>query len=413
MKKLQEINDSFKGVFSNEKDRKDFLNKLNIIDIQNVNILFSLTKNNIITADLYGTMSFNYVIIRKILYLNPIFIKILLLTLSKIVHPNIQMYYGLMFHSEKYYIILEYINSINLDEISYLNSLLDIKEILYLKILIISRIAQTLSFMYDSECPYLMINPRNIILNYKLLTDTHQHLKVIYCENSYIETNLIKLTQIGLFLKYDKQYKEISILENEDVYDMKYHSPEMISYLLNDKYSTLPNNKVLEFWDVWSFGCLVYEIFTEINPYNDIDSKNEVINTLLNERNFKVSHQKEIELFLNRNNSYNESIQEIIKLISSCTSFDNRINFHFLVKQIEDIRSKFKDKYFNKEEIEKNKDKVNQMDFQNYHLPKFEEINLLDQQIKLFTSLDQQIKKSESEIKYLNKKLSNIKMNIK
>ena len=78
-----------------------------------------------------------------------------------------------------------------------------------------------------------------------------------------------------------------------------------------------------------------------------------------------------------------------------------------IVEVLEKIRNDFKEKNFDEKEINDNKEKVNSMDFQYYHLPKFEEINLLALQIKEFHTLDEDITKTEKEIKYLKSKLIN------
>jgi hypothetical protein len=70
------------------------------------------------------------------------------------------------------------------------------------------KLAQILSYLYMSNCPYLFINTKNVLLNSKLLTDKYQHLKIIYSDyNSYINNDLIKLIKIGNFLKYNKKFQ--------------------------------------------------------------------------------------------------------------------------------------------------------------------------------------------------------------
>ena len=143
-----------KLIFKNDRERRDISERLNIIEEKNVSFLYDIDDYNKVYKESYGTMYFNYVTIRQILYSNSNFVKNLLYTLAKIVHPNIQMYYGLMFKGDNCYIVLENVASINLNEMDYLNYILNEKEILYLKIQILSRIAQTLSFLYESERLY-------------------------------------------------------------------------------------------------------------------------------------------------------------------------------------------------------------------------------------------------------------------
>lgn len=392
-----------KIIFKNDRERRDITERLNIIADKNVSFLYDIDEYNKVYKESYGTMYFNYVTIRQILYSNSNFVKNLLYTLAKIVHPNIQMYYGLMFKGDNCYIVLENVASINLNEMEYLNYILNEKEILYLKIQILSRIAQTLSFLYESECPYLFTNCHNIKLNYKLLADKHQHLKVIYCENAYIESNLIKLTQIGMYLQFDKQYKDIYSIINEEIYDITYHSPEMLLYLTNNTTNEFPNVKQLQLWDVWSFGCLIYEVIFWENAYKDIYNREELIKRIVEEEDFMKSHRDVLGKY--KESKYGESVKELVELIGWCTCKEGRICFKKIVELLEKIRNEFKAKNFNEKEINDNKEKVNSMDFQYYHLPKFEEINLLDLQIKEFHSLDEDIAKTEKEIKYLKSKL--------
>lgn len=392
-----------KIIFKNDRERRNITERLNIIADKNVSFLYDIDEYNKVYKESYGTMYFNYVTIRQILYSNSNFVKNLLYTLAKIVHPNIQMYYGLMFKGDNCYIVLENVASINLNEMEYLNYILNEKEILYLKIQILSRIAQTLSFLYESECPYLFTNCHNIKLNYKLLADKHQHLKVIYCENAYIESNLIKLTQIGMYLQFDKQYKDIYSIINEEIYDITYHSPEMLLYLTNNTTNEFPNVKQLQLWDVWSFGCLIYEVIFGENAYKDIYNREELIKRIVEEEDFMKSHRDVLGKY--KESKYGESVKELVELIGWCTCKEGRICFKKIVELLEKIRNEFKAKNFNEKEINDNKEKVNSMDFQYYHLPKFEEINLLDLQIKEFHSLDEDIARTEKEIKYLKSKL--------
>ena len=392
-----------KIIFKNDRERRNITERLNIIADKNVSFLYDIDEYNKVYKESYGTMYFNYVTIRQILYSNSNFVKNLLYTLAKIVHPNIQMYYGLMFKGDNCYIVLENVASINLNEMEYLNYILNEKEILYLKIQILSRIAQTLSFLYESDCPYLFTNCHNIKLNYNLLADKHQHLKVIYCENAYIESNLIKLTQIGMYLQFDKQYKDIYSIINEEIYDITYHSPEMLLYLTNNTTNEFPNVKQLQLWDVWSFGCLIYEVIFGENAYKDIYNREELIKRIIEEEDFMKSHKDVLGKY--KESKYEESVKELVELIGWCTCKEGRICFKKIVELLEKIRNEFKAKNFNEKEINDNKEKVNSMDFQYYHLPKFEEINLLDLQIKEFHSLDEDIAKTEKEIKYLKSKL--------
>ena len=123
------------------------------------------------------------------------------------------------------------------------------------------------------------------------------------------------------------------------------------------------------------FFCYKLILIIKYNT-KGLNSKSEIVDGLKKDSNLKI---------------YKKTIEEEKYIL-----FDN-------IK----IRNDFKEKSFDEKEINDNKEKVNSMDFQYYHLPKFEEINLLALQIKEFHTLDEDITKTEKEIKYLKSKLIN------
>ena len=83
--------------FGIDKERRDLSDKLNIIPCEKISILSELSSdNNKIFISSYGEMYFQQVILKKTLFKNQEFMKKLLFILAKIVHPNIQLYYGFM-----------------------------------------------------------------------------------------------------------------------------------------------------------------------------------------------------------------------------------------------------------------------------------------------------------------------------
>lgn len=402
-------------------NRTDLIDKINTITKKDISFLCSSDITNPIYNDSFGTMYYHYVVIRKLIYVNNYFIKNMLFALAKIVHPNIQIFYGLMFDTQKNnntdhdnenkdiekvshsnaYLILEYVNSINLTELSYLKQILSIREELLLKMQIIDRIAQTMVFLYHSNYPYLVLNGHTVKLNYNLLTDKHQHLKVIYCNSLYIGANLIKLTEIGTYNKYNKVYLHIYNVLDENSYDISYHSPELLAYLMNkEKKEALPDTCVLESWDVWSFGCIVFELFSGANPYSETLYKNDLINEII-KGDFAKENNKELKEL--KNNIDNSAGKELHDLINKCTlkNEESRPKFHDVVQEISEIIKTFTKENFTEEEIKTITEKVTNLDFKYYHMPKFEELNLLDQQIKLAKALHRKITQSESTIEEL------------
>ena len=134
-------------------------------------------------------------------------------------------------------------------------------------------------------------------------------------------------------------------------------------------------------------------------------NREELIQRILEEKDFMKSHSGVLGKY--KGSKYKDSVEEIGEIIGWCTCKEGRICFKKIVEVLEKIRNDFKEKYFDEKEINDNKEKVNSMDFQYYHLPKFEEINLLALQIKEFHTLDEDITKTEKEIKYLKSKLIN------
>ena len=259
----------------NDKERRDLSDKLNIISPDVISILSEVSSANNIFISSYGEMYFKYVIIKKIIFKNQKFIKKLLFILAKIVHPNIQLYYGCMFKKNNssfistnndnydFYLVFEYIPSIKIKELGYLKEILTPNEIIYFKIILIDKLAQILSYLYMSNCPYLFINTKNVLLNSKLLTDKYQHLKIIYFYyNSYINNDLIKLIKIENFLKYNKKF-HLNPLDIESIDEISFHSPELIKYLINDENDMIElyENSFLEKSDIWSFGCFIFFFF--------------------------------------------------------------------------------------------------------------------------------------------------------
>ena len=400
----------------NDKERRDLSDKLNIISPDVISILSEVSSANNIFISSYGEMYFKYVIIKKIIFKNQEFMKKLLFILAKIVHPNIQLYYGCMFKKNNssfistnndnydFYLVFEYIPSIKIKELGYLKEILTPNEIIYFKIILIDKLAQILSYLYMSNCPYLFINTKNVLLNSKLLTDKYQHLKIIYSDyNSYINNDLIKLIKIGNFLKYNKKF-HLNPLDIESIDEISFHSPELIKYLINDENDMIElyENSFLEKSDIWSFGCFIFFLFFEKNPYKDINSKNELINKIIEEENFLKSQNINIE---NENNV----IKDIIKCIKLCTykNEDFRPCFNDIIPVIDNIKKNFYNEFLSNEKKEQMKININDYykEFSYYQLSKYQESNIMNEEITKYKKLEEEIKISEKQIQNIKNQI--------
>lgn len=388
-------------------DDRNLNDKLNIIESSAMLAINEINEFNSIFSESYGEMYYNFVIVRKYIYTNREFLKHLLNALAKIVHPNIQIFYGLMFTEEfdnkdnyamtYLNIILEYFNGINLNDIHHLSPSLSPKEDIYIKLVILQKIAQTLSFLYKSNCPHLMINGKNIKLNHNLIINKHQCGKIIYCSNSYIENNLIKLNEVGSFLKYNKIYKVFS-LESEDIYEISYHSPEILRYFEdNDTEELEKNTTKLEGIDVWSFGCLAFELFTGKRPFYEIEDKKHLIKTILN-NDFAKNNEKHLKEILE--NKENIVAQMVVDLIMYCTSSKDkqRIGFTQIIKLLEEANKKYFTTNFSKEEIEESKKNIYEKDLGYFDFKKYEDMVNLEEYITKCFELSTQLKMIEEEI---------------
>ena len=400
----------------NDKERRDLSDKLNIIPPEVISILSEVSSDNNIFITSYGEMYFKYVIIKKIIFKNQEFMKKLLFILAKIVHPNIQLYYGCMFKKNNssfistnndnydFYLVFEYIPSIKIKELGYLKEILTPNEIIYFKIILIDKLAQILSYLYMSNCPYLFINTKNVLLNSKLLTDKYQHLKIIYSDyNSYINNDLIKLIKIGNFLKYNKKF-HLNPLDIESIEEISFHSPELLKYLLNDENDLIElyENSFLEKSDIWSFGCFIFSLFFEEIPYKDINSKNALIKKIIEDENFLKSQYINIE-------KENNVIKDILKCIKLCTNKkeDYRPCFNDIIPVIENIKKNFYNEFLSNEKKEQMKININDYykEFSYYQLSKYQESNIMNEEITKYKKLEEEIKISEKQIQNIKNQI--------
>ena len=304
-----------------------------------------------------GQIDFNSIIIRRynpdlnednILFYNKYFEII-----SKVVYPSIQIFYGILNNKQQennIEIVLEYIPS-NFEEVqTFISKCLNGNSINYL---IISKISEVLSYIYECGYPYLMLYPSNIKFNNKLFK---QYFKVnedsnyLYAINKdyfsnpskIFNNNFMKVTNIGTYLKYKYLNSKYYSLADESLKDLSYLSPEFFEFIKDENIQTFPDNLTeLEKWDIYSFGCLLFYIFFKKDPYffiiDDMNIKQELkLEKLIEAKNkefdFLETHIKHIK----------EKVQEvpdgIINLINKCTSnkIELRPDFNEILNYLND-----------------------------------------------------------------------------
>ena len=418
-------------VSSNNLDNKIFLQKILTtickINEDSISYLFELKLTNQIKKEVIGQIDFNSVIIRQY-SLNLLDNNVLKFyykyfqVISKIIYPTIQIFYGVidskLNNIQNFKIVLEFIPS-NLEEIQvFVKKCLNGNKINYL---ILSKISEVLSYIYECGYAYLMLYPTNIKFNNKLFKQYFQveeDSNYLYTVNKnyfsspskIFSNNFMKILNLGTYFKY-KYLSKINSnkydLKQEKLCDLCFFSPELIQFIIDDKINEFPeDNKILEKWDVYSFGCILFYLFYQKIPYffcfNNNDNENIfdlIINNILNEKNFLETQLKNLK------NNENENIPTVfVELIKECTFIDikNRPNFNkifdIINKQIE-ILSKDSNKKVNSESV--------LHDYSFYQLDRYNENLILTKEIltnkKLKNELnDVSIKYNKSKQEYIN-----------
>ena len=358
------------NIFSNNKSKIKTLNKKEKEDTfkeleKNLNIicriypetimpLFDINqKENNLFEDKIGQIDFNSIIIRKYnpdINNNLLFYNKYFQILSKIVYPSIQIFYGILNQPEQnnFEIILEYVPSTFEEVQIFISKCLNGNEINYL---IISKISEVLSYIYECGFPYLMLYPNNIKFNNKLFK---QYFKVsedsnyLYAINKdyfsnpskIFNNNFMKIINIGTYLKYKNLDKKYYSIKDESLKNISYFSPEFLRFILDDNIKVIPKDiNLLEKWDVYSFGCLLFYIFYKKDPYFfiiediNIDDDNilkKLIEVKYNETNFLKTHINYLK------EEVKDIPNDIICLIECCTSnnIESRPKFNDILNNL-------------------------------------------------------------------------------
>ena len=358
------------NIFSNNKSKIKTLNKKEKEDTfkeleKNLNIicriypetitpLFDINqKENNLFEDKIGQIDFNTIIIRKYnpdINNNLLFYNKYFQILSKIVYPSIQIFYGILNQPEQnnFEIILEYVPSTFEEVQIFISKCLNGNEINYL---IISKISEVLSYIYECGFPYLMLYPNNIKFNNKLFK---QYFKVsedsnyLYAINKdyfsnpskIFNNNFMKIINIGTYLKYKNLDKKYYSIKNESLKNISYFSPEFLRFILDDNIKVIPKDiNLLEKWDIYSFGCLLFYIFYKKDPYffiiediniDDDNKLKKLIEVKYKETNFLKTHINYLK------EEVKDIPNDIICLIECCTSnnIESRPKFNDILNNL-------------------------------------------------------------------------------
>jgi len=358
------------NIFSNNKSKIKTLNKKEKEDTfkeleKNLNIICRIypetitplfdnnQKENSLFEDKIGQIDFNTIIIRKYnpdINNNLLFYNKYFQILSKIVYPSIQIFYGILNQPEQnnFEIILEYVPSTFEEVQIFISKCLNGNEINYL---IISKISEVLSYIYECGFPYLMLYPNNIKFNNKLFK---QYFKVsedsnyLYAINKdyfsnpskIFNNNFMKIINIGTYLKYKNLDKKYYSIKDESLKNISYFSPEFLRFILDDNIKVIPKDiNILEKWDVYSFGCLLFYIFYKKDPYffiiediniDDDNKLKKLIEVKYKETNFLKTHINYLK------EEVKDIPNDIICLIECCTSnnIESRPKFNDILNNL-------------------------------------------------------------------------------
>ena len=362
---------------------RQFLEKENIelnetTNIINPNAISKLTtswtsnKNNLF-LEFKANIYYSFVIIRKIMKINNDFMKQYLDCLNKLVHPSLQLFYGLLIektntnnnftlnpqepssqdtqrnnninlsllHKNSSYqtnlpsitlsVILEQPKGISLDQLQLLNiKNLSSDEINKTSFVILKKICEALIFIHNSGFPYLCLNSRSVSIDYELISNENTRKRMIVNRNQYLESHLIKLSSIGLYSTYKSSFFSY---ENFEYSEECFNHPMMLHKLKEGikEYSQIIDSDYKRY-DTWSYLAIVLEILSDVkhveainiadfkesvklysNEYISSNSSENMFQSKNDEKYFKSIHKDMIDSVKVRLNN-TEFIDNLIKL---------------------------------------------------------------------------------------------------
>ena len=198
--------------------------------------------------------------------------------LSKFNSENIVKYYDSFENKNKFYILMEYCDGKNLK--SFLDEYKEKNQLIEEKIIsnIIRQICLGLIIIHDKNIVHRDLKPENIFINNKMD---------------------IKIGDFGISRQLDSYKKNAITLKRAGTYD--YMAPEII-------FEGIYNEKA----DIWSLGCIIYELFT-LNNY----CKSKFFNKIqkIDADVYDSKWQKLIDLLLQEDYNKRPNINQIYKNI--------------------------------------------------------------------------------------------------
>ena len=179
--------------------------------------------------------------------------------LTSIRHPNIVMLLGTMVEDNNLCIVTEYCEGGTLYDLLYKKKNIEIP--LNLKLNILIQISKALNFLHQNEPPIIHrdLKSLNVLLTSHIL------------ENNKNEHISIKISDFGLSQIIYQNSKNINLT---GVGSVQWMAPETLQS------NTL--NNIDEKVDVFSFGIIIWEIYSRTQPYKDMTTS-QIINYVCNE----------------------------------------------------------------------------------------------------------------------------------
>ena len=182
-----------------------------------------------------------------------------IVTLTMIRHPNLVYFMGTMIEDNNLCIVTEYCKGGTLFDLLYKKKNINLSWNLRLRLLI--DISRAMNYLHTNDPQIIHFDLKSLNI---LLTDEIK-------ENSENDNVTIKISDFGLSKIIDKQKIEWEATEGI-VGSVQWMAPEVIQN------NCIDNTKA----DIYSFGIIIWEVCTRIQPFKDMNSE-DIINFVINE----------------------------------------------------------------------------------------------------------------------------------